>query len=90
MAAQQETVIRWIREERTVLGIELGSTRIKAVLIGEDHSPIAAGNHCWENRLADGVWTYTLEDIWGGLQEAYRNLACDVKERWGEDLRKFA
>ncbi len=88
MAAQQETVIRWIREERTVLGIELGSTRIKAVLIGEDHSPIAAGNHCWENRLADGVWTYTLEDIWGGLQEAYRNLACDVKERWGEDLRK--
>ena len=70
MGAKQEIIRQWIREGRTVLGIELGSTRIKAVLIGADHSPIAAGNHDWENRLVDGVWTYTLEDIWGGLQDA--------------------
>lgn len=54
MGAKQEIIRQWIREGRTVLGIELGSTRIKAVLIGADHSPIAAGNHDWENRLEDG------------------------------------
>lgn len=86
MDKKQETMAQWIREGKTALGIELGSTRIKAVLIGEDHVPMASGNHDWENRLTDGVWTYTLEDIWSGIQDAYANLARDVKERYGQSL----
>lgn len=88
MEAKQETIVQWINEGKTALGIELGSTRIKAVLIGEDHSPIAAGNHDWENRLTDGIWTYTLEDIWGGLQDAYRKLAENVRETYGQALTR--
>ena len=57
-----------------ILGLELGSTRIKAVLIGEDHLPAAEGSHTWENQLANGIWTYSLEDIWNGIQASYR--AC--------------
>ena len=56
---------------KTILGIEFGSTRIKAVLTNEENAPIAQGAHDWENRLENGIWTYTLEDIWGGLQDAY-------------------
>ena len=55
-----------ILEQKTALGIEFGSTRIKAVLIGADNAPIASGDHEWENRYDNGVWTYTLEDIWTG------------------------
>ena len=51
------------RSRKDFLGIEFGSTRIKAVLVGEDNAPIASGSHEWENRLDNGVWTYTLEDI---------------------------
>lgn len=81
-----EQVKQAIREGKTALGIELGSTRIKAVLIGEDHTPIASGSHDWENRLTDGIWTYTLEDIWTGLQDAYRDMAEDVSRTYGETL----
>ena len=56
-----------------VLGIEMGSTRIKAVLIDEKHNPIASGSHGWENRFENGVWTYHLDDVWAGLQDAYKN-----------------
>ena len=77
-----------IRAGEAVLGIEFGSTRIKAVLIDETHSPIASGDHAWENRLEGGYWTYSLEDIWGGLRSAYASLAADVKEKYGEDLRR--
>lgn len=77
---------REIREGKTALGIELGSTRIKAVLIGEDHSPIASGSHDWENRLEDGIWTYRLEDIWEGIQDAYGKMAEDVRAQYGEPL----
>ena len=63
-----------IESGKTALGIEFGSTRIKAVLIGEDHTPIASGSHDWENRYENGVWTYSLEDVWAGLQESYRKL----------------
>jgi sugar (pentulose or hexulose) kinase len=70
-----------IETGRTALGIEFGSTRIKAVLIGEDHTPIATGSHEWENRYEDGIWTYSLEDVWTGLQESYRKLREGV---WGE------
>lgn len=81
-----EQVKQAIREGKTALGIELGSTRIKAVLIGEDHTPIASGSYDWENRLTDGIWTYTLEDIWTGLQDAYRDMAEDVSRTYGETL----
>ena len=68
------------------LGIELGSTRIKAVLIGTDHAPIASGDYGWENRLEGGYWTYHMEDVWTGLQTAYANLKADVKSRYGVEL----
>lgn len=73
---------------KTALGIEFGSTRIKAVLVGEDNTPIAAGNHEWENRYENNIWTYSLEDIWGGLQDSYRKMAEDVKEKYGVTLTK--
>lgn len=78
----------WILEGKTALGIELGSTRIKAVLIGEDYSVLALGSHEWENRLKDGIWTYTLEDIWSGLQDCYAKLASEVLKEYGITLTK--
>lgn len=76
----------FIDSGRAVLGIEFGSTRIKAVLIGEDYSPIASGSHEWENRLDNNIWTYTLEDVWEGLQDAYGDLKKDVKEKYDTDI----
>ncbi|MBR2924745.1 MAG: FGGY-family carbohydrate kinase [Clostridia bacterium] len=84
------TLATLISEGKAVLGMELGSTRIKAVLIGEDHSPIAMGDHGWENRLENGVWTYHLEDVWTGVQDAYAKLAADVKEKYGVTLTKLS
>ena len=74
---------------KTILGIEFGSTRIKAVLTNEENTPIAQGAHDWENRLENGIWTYTLEDIWSGLQDAYAKLAADVKSQCGASLKKI-
>ncbi len=71
---------------QTALGVEFGSTRIKAVLIGPDHAPIASGSHEWENRFEDGVWTYSLDDVWAGLQDSYRQLSLDVQARYGVAL----
>src|SRR5512135_3593757 len=71
-----------IESGRNALGIEFGSTRIKAVLIGEDHAPIASGSYEWENRYENGVWTYHLEDVWTGLQESYRQLSAEVFEMY--------
>ena len=68
--ASQEEIKRTIRDGRAVLGIELGSTTIKAVLIGEDHMPVASGSHGWENQLDEGIWTYSLEAVWTSLQDA--------------------
>lgn len=79
-----------IEEGRGVLGIELGSTRIKAVLIDEKHRPIASGEHEWESRLEDGIWTYTLEDIWSGIRDSYGKLADSVRTQYGVELRKAA
>ena len=78
-----------IESGKTVLGIELGSTRIKAVLIGEDHMPIASGSHEWENRHENGIWTYSLEDVWTGLQESYRNLSKEVLEKYNTPLKNI-
>jgi len=84
--AMQKTVRNEIKQGKTVLGIEFGSTRIKAVLIGEDHTPIASGSHEWENRYENGVWTYSLEDIWTGLQDGYRKLCDEVYEKFNTPL----
>ncbi|HRQ23691.1 MAG TPA: FGGY-family carbohydrate kinase [Anaerolineales bacterium] len=75
-----------IENGKTALGIELGSTRIKAVLIAEDHSPIASGSHEWENQYENGIWTYSLEAVWNGLQDCYRALSKDVSEKYGVTL----
>ena len=75
---------------KAVLGIEFGSTRIKAVLVDENNMPIASGDHDWENRLENGVWTYTLEDIWTGLQDCYQRMTEDVKEKYGVAVEKLA
>jgi sugar (pentulose or hexulose) kinase len=76
-----------IESGKTALGIEFGSTRIKSVLIGEDHLPIASGSHEWENRYENGIWTYSLEDIWTGLQESYRDLSSEVLEKYNSPLK---
>ena len=78
-----------IEEGRAALGIEFGSTRIKAVLADEKNVPIASGAHDWENRFEGGIWTYTLEDIRAGLQDCYAKLAADVKEKYGVPLKKL-
>ena len=67
-----------IESGRAVLGIEFGSTRIKAVLIGEDHAPIATGAHDWENMLVDGIWTYSLDMIWEGISDCYSKMAQEI------------
>jgi sugar (pentulose or hexulose) kinase len=76
-----------IESGRTVLGIELGSTRIKAVLTGEGNDVIASGTHEWENRYENGVWTYHLEDVWTGLQDSYRKLSGEVLEKYATPLK---
>lgn len=75
-----------ISSGKTVLGIEFGSTRIKAVLIGEDHMPIASGSHDWENQYENGIWTYSIENIWAGLQDSYRKLSQEVFENFNTPL----
>lgn len=84
------TSMKCISEGKAVLGIEFGSTRIKAVLIDEDYNPIASGAHDWENRLENGIWTYSLDDIWTGLQDCYSKLLDDVKAQYGITLTRFA
>src|SRR6188508_3141346 len=86
MTAADNAAHQAITEGRTALGIELGSTRIKAVLIGEDHAPLAVGSHGWENQFVDRLWTYSLESVWVGVQACYRSLAADVRERYGLEL----
>ena len=71
---------------KTVLGIELGSTRIKAVLIDQRHIPIAQGDHEWENQLVNGIWTYSMEAVHSGLQHCFANLKADVKAKFGQEL----
>lgn len=79
-----------IESGKAVLGIEFGSTRIKAVLIDESHTPIASGSYQWENRLENGYWTYSLEDVWTGLTSCYKDLAQDVERQYGIVLKKTA
>src|SRR5258706_16174800 len=81
MNMDRNDIQKTIESRKTALGIELGSTRIKAVLIGEDAMPIASGSFEWENRYENGVWTYRLEEVWAGLQESYRNFRKEVLEK---------
>ena len=79
-----------ILEGKAVLGIELGSTRIKAVLLGPDHEVLAVGGHSWENRLADGVWTYGLDEVREGLGRAYADMAAAAEQASGVKVRRLA
>ncbi len=75
-----------IKEGRTSLGIELGSTRIKAVLIDENHNVLASGAYDWENSYENGVWTYSMDKTWEGLRACYGELADNVREKYGVEL----
>ena len=79
-----------IETGKAILGIELGSTRIKAVLIDQENKPIAQGSHTWENQLVDGLWTYSIEAIWGGLQDCYADLRSNVKSSYGVEIENLA
>ena len=76
--------------EKSILGIELGSTRIKAVLIDENHLPVASGSYSWENRLENGVWVYHLENAIAGIRTCYADLRKDVEAKFGQPLRTLA
>ena len=75
---------------KAILGIEFGSTRIKAVLIDGDNKPIAQGAYAWENKLVNGLWTYAIEEIWNGLQACYLDLRQDVNRQYGIDIESLA
>lgn len=78
-----------IKNGDTALGIEFGSTRIKAVLIDANNQPIASGSHDWENHLKNNIWTYPLEEVWSGLQDCYANLKKEVKEKYDVTITTF-
>ncbi|HLO35401.1 MAG TPA: FGGY family carbohydrate kinase, partial [Candidatus Deferrimicrobium sp.] len=79
-----------IRSGGAILGIELGSTRIKAALIAPDTTPLASGSHGWASSLVDGVWTYDMADVWSGLAACFASLVGDVRDRHGIDLTTVA
>lgn len=79
-----------IEAGKAILGIEFGSTRIKAVLIDQDNKPIAQGSHTWENQLVDGLWTYSVEAIWYGLQDCYADLRADVLKQYDTEIESLA
>lgn len=86
LEANKSTVVNG----KAVLGIELGSTRIKAVLVNEKNQPIASGSHEWENQLVNNIWTYSEEAIWAGIQDSYQDMVRDVKEKYGVPVKKLA
>ncbi len=79
-----------IESGKAVLGIEFGSTRIKAVLVDDNNAPIASGSHEWENQLVDGIWTYSIDMIWNGLQDAYKEMTEDVQKQYGVKVTNLA
>ncbi len=83
MSGELSDIKNAIANGETVIGMELGSTRIKTVLIGNDNLPVASGSHDWENSYTDGIWTYSLEDIWKGVQGSYQNMTENVMEKYG-------
>lgn len=83
-------IIDYIKDGKAVIGIEFGSTRIKAVLIGEDHAPLASGVHDWQNTLLDGVWTYSLDEVKEGLRDCFAGLMADTEKKYGVKLTSAA
>ena len=79
-----------IESGKAILGIEFGSTRIKAVLIDTDNKPIAQGSFEWENQLVDGLWTYSIDTIWKGLQDCYADLRKNVKAEYDCEIKQLA
>lgn len=84
----QDAIRNNIASVKTVLGIEFGSTRIKAVLIDADHTLVASGNHAWENRFESGIWTYALDDVWAGLRDSFGQLSRAAKEQHRAPLKR--
>lgn len=78
-----------IESANTALGIELGSTRIKAVLVTDDYNVVASGDFVWENELRNNIWTYPIEKVWKGIQTSYANMAASVNEQYGIKLTKI-
>lgn len=88
--ARRDAAHQAVAQGRATLGIELGSTRIKAVLVGEDHTVLATGGHAWENQLVDRTWTYALDAVWDGLRAAVADLLADAEQRHGVRPTSFA
>ena len=80
----------FIESGKAILGIEFGSTRIKAVLIDDNNKPIAQGSHAWENQLVDGLWTYSIDTIWAGLQDCYADLRKNVNAEYDCEIENLA
>ena len=90
MNQQEGSAAALIRSDGAILGIEFGSTRIKASLVAPDTTPLASGSHAWENQLKDGVWTYDMADVWEGLADCYASLCKDVETRYSVVLKAVA
>src|SRR5690625_7506146 len=84
-----KTILDLPPSKELALGIELGSTRIKSVLIGPDKEPLATGSHEWENQYIDGVWTYSLDAVWHGLRDSYADLKSAVQDKYGVALSEI-
>lgn len=84
---ERQKRIQMLESGNTALGVEFGSTRIKAVLVGSDHSVLASGSFSWENRLENGIWTYPLEEVWHGLQASYAEVKKEILETYGVHLK---
>src|SRR5574344_3133711 len=79
-----------IESGKAILGIEFGSTRIKAVLIDQENKPIAQGSHTWENQFVDGRSTYSIDAVWNGLQDCYSDLRANVKKEYNTEIKSLA
>ncbi len=78
-----------IASGNAILGVEFGSTRIKAVVTDEAGTPLSSGSHEWENRLEDGIWTYSMDDVWAGLHDCYRDLKENIRKEYGVSVKKY-
>ncbi len=87
MSLELNEIREAINNGKTSIGIEFGSTRIKTVLIGPDYAPIATGSHDWENSYVNNVWTYSLDDIWKGVQDSYQDMASTIKDKFGVSIK---
>ena len=86
----KEEIREMISAGQAILGIELGSTRIKSVLIDVDKSPVASGSYNWENQYVDHIWTYDIGEIWRGVQSSYQDLVKNVREEYGVTVTNLA